>query len=702
LPNPGDSAQRWLPAVCAGCLLLDAALAPPSRVWQMVVCVALLGALGAVGSRLAAALLEEEPGPTRTTAAFVLAVGVAVVGATLLGHAHLLTAFNFEVLVACAALLVAIWPRLPAAAPPPPAAGAHHFLDLLPPALLFFLTLAWIRQHRYRPPGAFAYDDTSYHLSAVATWLHSHDLRMLKFSLGDGGTTFYPIGGELWAWVLIAPFRDSDFLARWSQLPFAVFSLVAIAAIARRLGLSRPATWLAVVAYWSLPRAFPQLALSAGNDHSLTFFMLAGVDAALLLAARSDAPRAVYSGVVLGLLLGTKYLAVLFAPLLFLVWLTARRPSADPQQARPRLALARAALLLGVAFLVGGHTYLRTALATGNPLFPMPISLFGRQLLPGWPGADPASRRASEDLGDVWTLLWDRIDLLGPVFRWVILPGACAAALVALQMAWRQSRARAAAAVSLLPFAILAIFLYLHDHRDVRYLFAGLALAGIALAHLLDQVPAPNGRRLTLALSLLFAAAALISGPPKLILPVLAAALLACAACVGWERRFQGRTRAPTSAILWAGVALAAVVGGSLTIDSYQRRRPRYFPVATALENLAGPAPRVFAYTGWNQPYAFFGSRFQHRVEIVPSRGPVEGRFFDWGGDAEFPYNGNFRRWWRNLRSLGVSYVIVDQVEHARPERRWLERHPDRFRREYAAGNVEIWRVEEPAETPPQ
>jgi hypothetical protein len=352
---------------------------------------------------------------------------------------------------------------------------------------------------------------------------------------------------------------------------------------------------------------------------------------------------------------------------------------------------------LSVAFLVGGHTYLRTALATGNPMFPMPISLFGRQLFPGWPGADPGSRREIEDLGSVWTVLWDRTDLLGPAFRWVLLPGVCAAAVVALWMAWRQPRARAAAAVALLPFAILAIFLYLHDHRDVRYLLAGLAVAGVALAHLLDQVPAPHGRRLILGLTVLLAVLALVNGPPQVIAAVIAPALLVGGAWVWLHRRLP--VGSPRGGLVWAGVALFGFVAGSLTIDSYHRRRPQYYPDATVLERLAGPAPQVFAYSGWNQPYPFFGSRLQHRVAIVPSRGPAEGRFFDWNDNADFPYGGNFRRWWRNLQSLGVSYVIVDRIDHPNPERRWLERHPDRFRRVYATENVGIWRVE-PAPRP--
>ncbi len=698
-----ELSRRWLPAVGAGGLLLDAALAPTSRAWQMAVLVALLGALGFVGSRLAAALAQREPGPTRSTAAFTLAVGVAVTGATALGHARLLTPSNFEILIACAALASSVRRREPGSLPLSDrgADRGHSFFDLLPAALLCFSTLAWIRLYRYLPPGFFAYDDLSYHLPAVATWLQYHDLRMLKLSFGDPGTTFYPIGAELWTWAMVAPFRDSDLVARWAQLPFAVFSLVAVAAIARRLGVSWSGAWLAVVSYWSLPRAFPELALSAGNDHSLAFFMLAGVDAALGLAARPDRRRAAYCGVVLGLMLGTKYLAVLFAPLLFLAWLAARGASRETQRVGSRQTLLHTAVVSGAALLVGGHTYLRTALATGNPLFPTPLALFGRELLPGWPGSDLATRRAGEGLANAWRVLWDRTDLLGPAFRWIVLPGAVAGATIALRAALRNRSSRPAAAVSLLPFGVLAAFLYLHDHRDVRYLFAGLALAGIAIAVLLARAPDAIGRPLARALSLILATVVIARVPAEMAIPVVAGAALACAAWVRWRRRAAGPRPISWAATAWAGAALIAIVAGSATIGGYQRRWRRHFPTAAALEQLAGASPQVFGYTGANRPYQFFGARLQHRVEIVPSRGPLESRFFDWGGNAGFPYRGNFRRWWQNLRALGVTFVILDQVENARRERRWMERHPDRFRRAYGAGNVEIWRVEPAALSAP-
>ena len=433
----------WLGILSAAVLAVDAGLSPASRTWQALACMALLAALGLAGWRLAALLLPGEGLLTRVTAAFSLSVALGTVSATALGCLGLLTPRLFELLAGCGAVLSLLAPRPEPGGEPP---WRPALLPLLCLGLLAILTVANLVEHGDSPPGTFSYDDLSYHLPAVATWLHSHDLRMMKLSYGDESTTFYPIGGELWAWVLVAPFRDSDVLARWSQLPFALFSLIAVAAVARRLGLSGPTTALAVIFYWSVPRTLFQLALTAGNDHSLAFFMIAGVDAALLLARRQDGSRAVYAGVVLGLLLGTKYIAILFAPLLFLVWLAARQ---DARQEAPSPGLlAVAGLVLAFAVITGGYTYLRSAVVTGNPLFPAPVELFGKQLLPGWPEASPGSRRAVESGSDLFPLLWGRTDLLGPLFRFTLLPGALAAAVLALWR-WRSPGGRTALVAAL-------------------------------------------------------------------------------------------------------------------------------------------------------------------------------------------------------------------------------------------------------------
>jgi hypothetical protein len=731
-----------LGAVSAAVLAADGLLSPGGESWRALAACALLTVLGAAGVRLAYRLLPEEGLLNRITAALVLSVALGLTSATALGLLGRLTPRAFELVLSVAAALTLLVPGRSAPSARTitiNAVGSHPAAEqrmtthraaavramflLLPLGLLLATTLSSLVKLRDDPPGAFSYDDTSYHLSTVAHWLHCHDLSTLKFSFGDPSTTFYPLGGELWAWILLAPFRDNDVLARWSQLPFALFTLVAVAALARRLGLSWQAALLAVISYWSVPRAFPDLALSAGNDHQLAFFMVAGADAALSVAARPERRRMAYAGVVLGLLLGTKYLAVLYAPLLVCVWFAARRDVAASHSVPPSPGrregmgeggqggggLALAGILLSAALLVGGTTYLRNAAVTGNPLFPAPVRVLGIQILPGFPEASLAARHGEEG-GDLASLFWHRSDLLGPLFRWTLLPGAFLAAAAAL-WTWRRPGSggarwgRAGAVLALLPFGIVAVFAGLHDHRDIRYVFAGLALAGVALAKAIELLPSPFRQALTILLSFAWALTALAIQTELQRAATVAMAALAASGLAAWllaKRPEPGMVLrgAGQGAVRWLPLLLVipAVLVVRSWMDSFESHRLDSWPDATALEQVTGAAPTVIANVGGNQPYLFAGRRLQNRVEIVPTRGPVEARTFDWRGTADFPFRGGrFPAWWRNLRDLGIELVVVDRSENPGlegvRELGWMEAHPDRFQALVRTPTYEIWRV---------
>ena len=69
--------------------------------------------------------------------------------------------------------------------------------------------------------------------------------------------------------------------------------------------------------------------------------------------------------------------------------------------------------------------YLRNAVSTGNPVFPSPVRLLGRDLLPGWDHVSLAHRRTLPEAAiDVPHFLTQRRDLFGPLFPYTMLPAA--------------------------------------------------------------------------------------------------------------------------------------------------------------------------------------------------------------------------------------------------------------------------------------
>jgi hypothetical protein len=703
------AADRVLPLLIAAVLLAGAALPDSPRAFQVLVLAAMLAALWGTGSRLADWLVPELGLLSRRVAAFTFAVGIAGLPAMWMGHFGVLRPAVFLVWTAAALLASRL---IPWNAPPPETGGelpriwgwavrAETVLLLAAAGAVAATALVSMLRSRFEPPGI--YDDISYHLSEVATWIRHGDLRMLRFSMGDSSTSFYPVLGEISSWVLIAPFGDSDAAARWTQLPFALFSFLAAAAIARRLGLPRRDAAFAAVLYAAIPHVFPFLALGAGNDHATSFFTLAAVDAGLAFARRPRPGVAVATGAALGLLLATKYIGLLYVPTLLgvlaLAALAERWQASREERVPWRAILGLAGLLAATLAVTSGYTYLRNAVTAGNPVFPVPVRVLGVEIFPGWDVVLTSERdEAPEFQIDVWRFLARSKRLFGPLFPFTMLPAAVLAPLVAL---WRR-RWPAVLALSL-PLVFFVEFRFLmHDHRDNRYFLPGIALAAVAFAWLLDWIGPRTSLLRTALLAVIFFQAVTKLGIGDLREALLALALLGLGLFVEREARKPGGWgQAPPLRFWWqrrawiaaALLALAALPLG-WAVATYQRVKLANRPAPLALERLTGPDGARVHYTGLNQPYLFFGSRLQNDVQIVPRSGDLDAQYYRWGSPITEPYvPGRYRRWRRILDRLKIEFVVVVITPWADPERSWMERRTNGFRRVYADTDTEIWQV---------
>jgi hypothetical protein len=150
-------------------------------------------------------------------------------------------------------------------------------------------------------------------------------------------------------------------------------------------------------------------------------------------------------------------------------------------------------------------------------------------------------------------------------------------------------------------------------------------------------------------------------------------------------------------------VVLHAALPLGRLISIYQTRKMLSLPGPLALERLAGPDGARVAYGGMNQPYFFFGSRFQNAVEIVPRNRDLEARYYDWGSRLGQPYEveSSYRRWRSSLDRLGIDYVVTVRSEWEDPERRWITHRQDEFSLAYSHPTVDIWRVTRPPREAP-
>ena len=152
--------------------------------------------------------------------------------------------------------------------------------------------------------------------------------------------------------------------------------LLAIYVAARALGCRRGAALLGTLP----PVLAPELLMqAAGSMADLPFcvFWFAFAACTLHGARRRDPGQALPSGAALGLALGCKSLALPFGPLALGcvgAWLVRIR-----RQERGRACLVFAGAMLAT----GTFFYLRNLALTGNPLYPMEVRAFGRELFAG-------------------------------------------------------------------------------------------------------------------------------------------------------------------------------------------------------------------------------------------------------------------------------------------------------------------------------
>lgn len=651
----------------------------------------LLLATGVVAWRLVGGLGLELGGAEGGVAGISVAAAACGLIVALLGSAGWLRAPIFEASVLLALAFVAWFPPIEPRERFPAGSGlpqAGRIAAAAAVALTVALVAHDLHALRYQPPGAAFYDDVSYHLPAAATWLQYADLRMLRVEVGDKSTTFYPVFGELMSWIAMAVPGGNDYFARWSQLPAGLGLVLAAWALTRRAGGTAGGAALAVALALSIPRFLPDGALSAGNDVWSAFWLCS----ALLFLLRSvEGARlgdALLLGMAIGGLVGTKYLNLLWLPALLAAAFAAGAIRAVLGLSKRR-ALRLGLVLGGAALATGGFAYLRNLATVGNPVFPAPVSFLGFEILPGRTEAGLEARAALLPTG-IRRLgaLVERPELLGAIWSQLFLPSLVLLPLAALYVAVRKrdSGARALAAGALVfSLQVVVYALWIPDRRDIRYVLAAPILCGVVFPGLLSRLPPPWRVALWWGGGA-WATAAAFAGRPGW-----GAGALVIGVGAGWLVTSRPRwfKSLPVAVV---GVGLAALALGS-TAKSYGRLRDRSEPAAQALADLAAGAPVAVAYVGGNRSYFYYAADLRNRVEIVPTQGSVDSRFYafrQWSWVDPYARK-RARIWFRNLDTLGIEFVLVEESGLEGAQVAWLRDIPRGWHRAAVGSGFEIW-----------
>jgi hypothetical protein len=572
-------------------------------------------------------------------------------------------------------------------------------------------------------------DGPIYHLYFAARWWKAGRIFLIATPFGENAATYFPAVGDVWfTWLFVS--WGGDRLARIGQAPFLVVAALTSFALARRLGAGRSAS--AVATCWFVT-ATPFLLFSFEPNVD-TIFVVGYLLAAyffLRFALNDDRePALVLGALAAGGALGSKAIGVVFVPVLLVLAIAAslRRPASAGRKA---LSLA---LVLGLPLIMAGPWYARNAVLTGNPLYPLQVSAFGRVLLPGW--YDRNAMQLSKyylpvsDLRVFW-------DIVLSVFDPRLVPLWLAALLGAWAFGPRRSSSpRFVWAAAVLAAVNVAQYWLLIPYRtQQRFMLQAVGLAAVPLAMLLDR------SRLLRRLGLVLLAVHLLTAqnwpfeswanapwdlsplvPSKIDppLPVRAVAsrlmerssvpglriaagatlclgLAATAMAWAWLRVTVARTRASiiaAAATSTVAIALAAVAVWPFNADEKQTffpPFPDYYAGWLALDARSGPAGARVAYAGTNLPYYLLGVGLRNDVRYINVDAHRDWLLHDYHraarlrGSPNWPdtrpgwdrMHADYEAWLANLRAARIQMLVVaranpDEGPHNLADRSWF------------------------------
>ncbi len=226
-------------------------------------------------------------------------------------------------------------------------------------------------------------DGPIYHLYFAARWWKAGRLILIAAPFGENAATYFPANGDLWFTWLITSW-GGETLAKVGQAPFLLFAGAGAYGCARSVGVGRPASLIAT--FWFVSESL--LFLYSVEPNVNTIFVAGYLVAAyfFLQGVRGEGQTSalVLGALAAGAAIGTKAVGIVFVPPLIVLALAAIGFQAVPSRVR----VLRMAVVALVPAVTGGYWFVRNAMLTGNPLYPLDVRVMGHTLWPGWYGPD--------------------------------------------------------------------------------------------------------------------------------------------------------------------------------------------------------------------------------------------------------------------------------------------------------------------------
>lgn len=560
-------------------------------------------------------------------------------------------------------------------------------------------------------------DSMQYHLSFPAYWLKNANLDNPIVIFGSRPSsaeltamTYYPINAELLFFWLLAPLRNA-FLADIGEAPFYLIGIIAIYSILRKFAVRRETAFFAGLLWVLIPNLFKQMRFGSQIDVLCATLILLALNFMLLLWERFDFRAAILFGISCAMLLGTK--------LTNLFWLVSLLPLfgyivyRQAKALRKKEMLFGLLLILGFTFLLGGFSYLRTYLNTGNPFYPVRFLLLGKEVFPGFIDKDSFSRIFVD---------WDEFRItkflfsegLGAQLFVFILPGTFIPLALTFANRKKFKDPLRLFYLSCAPFIMVLLYFFVIKAFWARYLFPYLGIGLLTMVIFLTRFKWGERYIGFFGMLCVLASVAELAHRRELILSIIASVLLFLLLLFFRKQLFSVLNR--KIGPLWMGIIISGIFILLFFLNErYDRQEfSRYFPVSKKtsiaqkdiasgwkwLNDNTGAGRRV-AYTGRSEFYPFFGTKLKNDVFYVSvnDKPPLPHYY----SDGLYRREKSFEAWLRNLKQMKAELLFVAlphkiNNESSDPrqfpiEDRWAAQHPADFQLLFSNSVCRIYKV---------
>jgi len=560
-------------------------------------------------------------------------------------------------------------------------------------------------------------DAPIYHLYFATRWARSGSLELVPTPFGEDAATYFPANGDLWLTWLVS--TDAGPFVKTGQWPFLVLAAIALYGLARRTAAPWPAAVLPPALWVSVPIILMQSSIAnvdliwAAFYFSAAYFLLRWLESS---EADSRALLLLFA-LACGIVIGTKTVGAVFIVLLLLPVFTVlgrRRPRL------PQLAWLTVGLLVPSAYWYGRNVWL-----TGNPVYPLQLSLFGRVWADGWYGRSAMEATAYHLPVTAWRTFLAHLWLVaGGMGLMLAVVGVVSGVIQAFRSSVDSRARRALALVSSL--AVIHVVLYwcvVPYNTQERFLSAAFGFAFVPLAALVARQPVLHA-----AVCLLFGwqLVAVRHDGAFTLLRLHDNPLALGNAWAPWC--LPASIAIAAAALKWAPRARAIVAGAAVVLGCYLTARPaagwlaerpllrfyprtefatRLWPGWEILERGARPTGSRIAYTGTNLPYYLLGVGLRNDVSYVNINDHLDWLPHDYyrHGHSGAPWppardpwpqwyraEADFDSWVANLRRRRIEFLFVARENrHGRLEpspgelprfpieKHWADAHPEHF-----------------------